>query len=214
MLSLRKKSDATAPSAAAWHTNFRNFERLPDTKAVRTSFFVNGGAIFAALAMLLFVAYREYDRKQLADQVAQWEETIAASKSASAAAVARYQKFVEEEKKISEVANFVDAKLVFSDFMLRLAEGLPTEIALNYIEYRGTGVTVRGTVRGAPNEASARASDYVGQLQTNPDFKERFESITLTSLAREAGTGDLQFEAQMKFPVPQTKSAAKKKKTS
>ena len=50
MLSLlKKKPDAAAANLTpAWHPNFRNFERLPDTKVVRTTFFINGGAIAVA----------------------------------------------------------------------------------------------------------------------------------------------------------------------
>ena len=44
MLSLTKKSDAVPVAAPLWHTNFRNFDRLPDTKVVRTAFFVNTAA--------------------------------------------------------------------------------------------------------------------------------------------------------------------------
>ena len=43
-LSLTKKSDAQSAVAPVWHPNFRNFERLPDTKVVRTTFFVNTAA--------------------------------------------------------------------------------------------------------------------------------------------------------------------------
>ena len=44
MLSLlKKKPDAAAANQTpAWHPNFRNFERLPDTQVVRPTFFVNG----------------------------------------------------------------------------------------------------------------------------------------------------------------------------
>ena len=48
MLSLLKKKSeaAAAPTVPAWHPNFRNYEKLPDLKVVRTAFFVNGAAIF------------------------------------------------------------------------------------------------------------------------------------------------------------------------
>ena len=48
MLSLlKKKSDAAAPAVPAWHPNFRDYEKLPDVKVVRTAFFINAAAIVA-----------------------------------------------------------------------------------------------------------------------------------------------------------------------
>ena len=55
---LKKKSDAAAVSLVpAWHPNFRNFEKLPDIKVVRTAFFVNGAALFLAVALLIYFCF-------------------------------------------------------------------------------------------------------------------------------------------------------------
>ena len=211
MLSLRKKSDAAAP-AAAWHTNFRNFERLPDTKAVRTTFFINGVALLAAVAALLFFLHQEFTRRTLTQDIAGWEATIAADRAGSTAAVAAYEKFQAEEKRIREVAAFTKRQVVPSDFVLRLGQTLPPEIVLNHIEYRTTAVTLRGSVRGAPNEASGTAQAYVAQLQADESFGSAFESVRLTSLARNGVTGELNFEAVLKFPEPKAEKAGKKKR--
>ena len=49
---LKKKSDAdAAPAVPAWHPNFRNYQKLPDIKVVRTAFFVNGIAILLVVAI-------------------------------------------------------------------------------------------------------------------------------------------------------------------
>ena len=53
----RKPEKAAAPLVPAWHPNFRNFQRLPDTKAVRTSFFLNGIAAVVTICLLLVLAY-------------------------------------------------------------------------------------------------------------------------------------------------------------
>ena len=57
MLSLTKKSDSEPVAAPLWHTNFRNFEQLPDTKVVRTTFFVNTAAIAIAAGLLLWLGH-------------------------------------------------------------------------------------------------------------------------------------------------------------
>jgi hypothetical protein len=67
----KRKNDAAAAAAAmpAWHPNFRNFERLPDTKVVRTAFFINGIAAVIAAIALLWVCYQEYQLHDLNRQI-------------------------------------------------------------------------------------------------------------------------------------------------
>src|SRR5690606_14089175 len=210
MLSLRKKSDA-APPSVAWHTNFRNFERLPDTKAVRTTFFINGLTVLAATAALLFFLFQEFNRRTLSKELAGWEERIASDKAGSAAAVAAYAKFQSEEKKVREVATFTRREIVPSEFVLRLGETLPPEIVLNHIEHRTAAVTIRCSVRGAPNEASCTAQAYVAQRHADEVFGYRFESVRLTSLSRNAVAGELKCEAVLKFPEPKAEKTSRKK---
>ena len=69
-LSLSKRSDAQPAVAPVWHPNFRNFERLPDTKVVRTTFFINTAAVAVALSLLLWVGFREMHIRSLHEQAA------------------------------------------------------------------------------------------------------------------------------------------------
>ncbi|HUJ44290.1 MAG TPA: hypothetical protein VLW52_11850, partial [Opitutaceae bacterium] len=79
-----KKSDQPqAPLVPAWHPNLRNVERLPDTKVVRTRFFVNFAAIAVGAALLLYFSYQEYRIKNLHHQVAEWQAQIDTNKKAS-----------------------------------------------------------------------------------------------------------------------------------
>jgi hypothetical protein len=56
---LKKKSDASAASPA-WHPNLRIVEQLPDTKVVRTAFFVNGLAATIAIVLALYLGHQEW----------------------------------------------------------------------------------------------------------------------------------------------------------
>ena len=67
----------TAVQALAWHPNFRNFEKLPDTKTIRTSFFINGAAIFITVGLLLYTVYGEYLLHEMAGETAGYEANIA-----------------------------------------------------------------------------------------------------------------------------------------
>jgi len=101
MLSLPKKNPdkAAAASTPAWHPNFRNFAQLPDTKHVRTSFFVNGVAVVVAGIFLLLFVYQEYRLAESRQQLKNWEQQIERDRPNSAKAVALFKKFQDEEKK-------------------------------------------------------------------------------------------------------------------
>ena len=71
---LKKKSDAsTAAQVPPWHPNFRNYEKLPDVKQVRTAFFVNAAAITVALALLTYFGVQEWQLRSLNAQIADWQ---------------------------------------------------------------------------------------------------------------------------------------------
>lgn len=212
--SLRKKTEAAAgPSTPAWHPNFRNYQRLPDMKVVRTSFFINGLAVSVAAAVLLMFAYQEYNRAALSSEVSEWERRIAEDKRGSTAAVADFKKFQAEEKKVEEVQAFIERKVGPSDLLIRLGQTLPPEIMIEYFDLRSTGATIRGTVRGTPDEASGTASKYIEQLQADPEIGPKFETISMTSLARSGQTGQLSLEVQLRLaaPPPPARTPARKK---
>src|SRR5512135_970668 len=103
MLSLLQRSDQSqGPSTPAWHPNFRDHDRLPDTKVVRTQFFVNFVAIAIAASLLLYFSFQEYRINSLGHQVADWQAQIDANQKASEQALALSKKFADEERKIQE----------------------------------------------------------------------------------------------------------------
>lgn len=198
--SLKKRSDKSAVIVPAWHPNFRNAERLPDTKAVRTSFFINVVAVFAAAAISIYAGYKEYDLRLLQSDTDQAKADAQASKVPSDQAMVLYGKFQAEERKLAELQAFLAAsKLKFSDFVLLVGESLPPEITLGSIDYRAGAVTLRGGIGGPPDEASGRAIDYVESLRKNPVYSGVFDPITLTNIVRDPGTGRMQFVIDLTF---------------
>ena len=128
MPSPKKKSEANAPLVPAWHPNFRNFEKLPDTKVVRTAFFINVIAITLTLVLMIFVGRHEWDLRSLQLQVAEKQQEIDRTKTSSDQSVALFKKFQAEEAKIREVENFVGSRATVSDLFLHLGETLPKNI--------------------------------------------------------------------------------------
>lgn len=196
---LKRKSEASSAALPpAWHPNFRNFDRLPDTKVVRTAFFVNGVAITVAVVTLLWFAYQEYQLLNLRRQVEVVQDQIDRDRKPSDQMIALQRKFQTEAARVAEVEAFLESKPRLSPLLLRLAETLPANIALDAFDFRDLTVTIRGTVRGAPDQASGYASSYLQLLKVDPVLAETFDDITLVNLSRSPQTGRLLFEIALK----------------
>jgi cell division protein FtsB len=196
---LKKSDQLQAPLVPAWHPNFRNHERLPDTKVVRTQFFVNFVAIAVAASLLLYFSYQEYRIKNLRHQVAEWQSQIDTNKKASAQAQVLSRKFGEEEKKIDELNSFLKQRLVLSEFLQHLGSTLPPEMAVDAVEVRETGVDLRGVAAGTPDEASGRTSAYVEKLKQDQYLLGIFEDVALNRLERAQGSERLTFDVFLRF---------------
>ncbi len=204
MSSLPKKNPSKAKEAefSGWHPNFRDFSQLPDTKVVRTSFFVNVIAAFVMLGVLLFFVYQEYSLHILDKQIEEWSVKIEQQQGPNGQALASYKRFQEEQRKITEIDEFLAGEqLPFSEFVISFGESLPRKVALTYLDYNSSGVTLRGLVKGEPDLASGIASDFEKQLREDPGIKKRFANVGITTLSRDAQSGQLTFEIVMRFDV-------------
>jgi hypothetical protein len=211
-LPLTKKSDAEA-APPLWHTNFRNFERLPDTKVVRTTFFINTGAVAVTVCLLLWFGYQEYHIYNLGEQIAAAQKDIDANSKQNKEALRLSKIFADEDKKLVEVANFQRAPISPAELVTLLGQTLPKEIAVMSLDASlapriGTGsVQIRGQVAGTPDQAAGTASSYVDMLRSHPRLGTVFDSIVLANLNRDAGSNSLMFDISMKV-----KSDTKEKK--
>ncbi|HRI81274.1 MAG TPA: hypothetical protein PLF88_02475 [Opitutaceae bacterium] len=207
MLSLlKKKTDAAAANRMpAWHPNFRNYEQLPDTKAVRTSFFINGGAITVALVLLVYFAVQELQLHSINAQVADWDAQIARDRPASNQAVTQFKQFQAEEAKIAEVTTFLSVRPVVSNLVLRVGQTLPANIALDAFDLRENTINLRATVRGSPDMASGYASQYVDQLRGDAILGPLLDDVALTNINRVPSTGRLAIEIVLKLKPPAKK---------
>jgi hypothetical protein len=214
MLSLLKKNSDKSSAAvlSAWHPNFRNFERLPDTKVVRTSFFINGVAILVATSLAIYVTYREVELGTLKSDAAAAQQVIDSNKAASDQAVALFKKFQVEEKKIQGLQQFMAiSKITVSDFLLQLGSSLPPAIVLNNVEYRPAGVTLRGRIKASSEEGAGMADAYVGALIKNDYFSGLFDPIKLTNIVRDSTSGEVIIQVDLKFKAPPKPSTGVKK---
>jgi hypothetical protein len=210
MLSLKRKSDAQPAAAPRWHTNFRNFERLPDTKVVRTAFFINTAAAAIALGALLWLGYQEYTNLNIREQIALAEADIEANKKQNAEATRLSKQFAEQIKKIDEAAVFAAIPISPVEYAHILGETMPPEILIDYLETRSvqpaaktaTVYQLRGRVAGSPDQASGVASEYVDTLRAHPRLSEVFEPINLNKINRDTSGGFLAFEISLTVRPP------------
>lgn len=196
---LRKKPEATPQQVPAWHPNFRNFERLPDTKVVRTAFFVNGIAITISALMLLWFTFQAFQLRDVQRQINDVEAQIQRDRGNSERAIALYKKFEKAAARAAEVEAFVKSRPSVSGVLLRLAETLPANIALDRFDLRETSVSLRGSVRGAPDQASGHASAFLDLLKADRVLGAQFDEITLVDLSRNPQTGRLSFEMSLRL---------------
>jgi hypothetical protein len=201
MLSLlKKKSEAAAvPATPNWHPNFRNYEKLPDIKVVRTAFFINGAAIFAALVLGTYFGFKEWQLRVIRTQIAEEQTKIDRNKRASDQAIALYKKFQAEEARIAEIDTFVKSKLIVSNLLLHLGETLPPNIAIDNVDLRSEGLALRLSVRGEAGAASGYANSYLEQLKADKVLS-HFGDFAFTSTpARNPSTGKVAVEFFLRF---------------
>ena len=191
-LSQTKKNEVIP--APPWHPNLRIVEGLPDTKVVRTAFFVNGAAMLVVIALALYLGIQEWKLHEVNKQIADWQRQIERDTKQSADAVALYQDFKLQEAKTKEVADFMASKPILSAIILRLAQVTPKKVAMDIIDFKETGVSIRATVKGAPDRASGDASAYEKQLRTDKVLGPMFGEVNLLSMNRNTATGRLVIE--------------------
>ena len=204
MLSLTKKSDAQPKGAPLWHSDFRNTTRLPDTKVVRTTFFVNAAAIGVTLALLMWTGYREYHIRTLDEQIAGAQLEIDNNIKQNKEALRLSQIFAAEEKKLVEAEDFLRAPISPSEFVDFIGQTLPAEISIEYVELRlgdprNRIFMLRGQVAGTRDQASGSTSSYVDILRNHVRLGTVFDPITLEKLNPDGSTGLLAFEISLKI---------------
>ncbi len=203
-----KKTEASnAVVVLPWHPNFRNYDRLPDIKVVRTTFFVNTVALTVTLLLTAWVASREYHLSDLNRQIAESEAQIGSTKRTSEAAVQLFSKFQAEERRFTEVQAFIKSRHSVTPLLRHLGDTLPKGIALTYFDLRpdergkvkSSMLILRGIARGSADQATGRASSFEAQLRKDEVLKPLIESVTLTNAARNPADDRLSFEIQIKF---------------
>jgi uncharacterized coiled-coil protein SlyX len=199
----RKKSEeAAAAVTPAWHPNFRDYEKLPDVKVVRTAFFVNGGAVFVVLGLAVYVATQEIGLRSLEAQVAEEQAKIERTKKGSDQAVAAFKKFQAEEGMVQEVDAFVKSRPAVSAVIRRIGETLPPDVAVDGLEFAADGLSLRLALRGDAVTASGRATAYLEQLKADKELSRFAEFIFAQAPDRNPVSGRISVQFRLRYNKP------------
>jgi Tfp pilus assembly protein PilN len=156
---------------------------------------VNGAAVLVLVCLAIYFGIHEWQMHVLNGQIAQAQQVIDHEKKPSDQAVALYKRFQAEETKVKEVDAFVKSRPLVSNILIRFAETLPENIAIDAFDLRTNGLTLRLTVRGTPEAAAGFATAYLEQLRADKELTAfdhaKFE---FENQARNPSTGRLAVE--------------------
>jgi hypothetical protein len=206
---LKKKAEANTSQVPAWHPNFRNYQKLPDIKVVRTAFFINGFAALIAIGLIVGTVVREFELYKKKESISQIQAQIDKDKPESDRAIALYKKFQDEEKRANEVDAFVKSKPPTSVILQRFAETRPKNVALKSIDLRENGIVLRVSVRGDGITANNDFVNYLELLKKDTKLAENFEGAEIKAANTDPTTGFLEGEINLAIKAA-AKEPAKK----
>ena len=189
-----------------WHTNFRIAEGLPDLKPVRTSFFINLFFATLAISALLFTAHREFLGYSIRSEIELSNEGVAGISARNAQLLSLNKEFYDASVVISSAEQFVKDQTMGSQLLIALSRSLPDSMDFTSVTYDGGEMILRGSIRGASDSASTRATAYLEVLRKNEIIGKRLSEISLTSLVRDPRTQGMSFEIVLKPGQASTES--------
>jgi len=156
--------------------------------------------VLTAVSLAIYFTYSEVERGTLSSDTEAARVIAAERKPASDQAIIHFKQFQEEERKVQELQQFLSVpKITLSELLLELGSSLPPATLLSSIEYRATGVMMRGGIGGSAEEGAGKAVAYVEGLRRKAYFSTYFDPIVLSSIVRDPTTGEMRFEIDFKF---------------
>jgi hypothetical protein len=169
---------------------------------VRTTFFINTAAIAVTLGLILWLGQREYTNYSLGVQKADAQRQIDANQKQNAEALRLSKTFLDEEKKLNEVAAFLKTPIVPAEFVELIGQTLPKDITIENIDMRLTDpknsvFQLRGRVAGNREQASGIASSYESALKAHARLGKIFDPIKLNRLDPDTTGGFMTFDISL-----------------
>lgn len=212
----KKKSKETGHPK--WRPNFRDMEKLPDIKVIRTDFLFNAIAITAAVALIGILGYREYVASALSSRAAEYEAQIQRLQAQDRTHINRSNEFTREARYVEEVANFLAVPIEPAELLLGLAAAQPEQGRLTSVRLTehlaGEGnapkslvfrIEVNGTmVSGANRSATALIDGFLANISEMEALKPYLITADLRNATRNAEVDQFEYQIQVDLnPVGQ-----------
>jgi hypothetical protein len=189
-----KKSERAVVAVPPWHPNLRIAENLPDTKVVRTAFFVNGFAMLVAIALALYLGIQEWKLHEVNKQIATGSARSTGTRRRARTPCSSTRTSRPRRPRRTRSRTSSSSKPIISAIILRLGAITPKKIALDGLEFKDSGFNIRATVKGAPDRASTDVAAYEKQLRVDKVLGPMFNAVNLLTDRRNASTGRLVIE--------------------
>jgi len=214
---MAKKSKTVAQEP--WRPNFRNSERLPDIKVVRTDFLLNLIAAFVALALLGLMAYREYEAADLASRTSDLQGRIRSLNKEDKEHNAASQAFAREMQQVQEASKFLASPVNPVHYLLEVAELQPPQGVLTSFDFipvsieRGKGkkatvetfhrIIIKGYMYPAPDKTPTQLIyEFQQGIRDMPAVEGRLRSAELQSAERDPDFDRFVYSIQLELATP------------
>ncbi|MCH6255434.1 hypothetical protein MLD52_02655 [Puniceicoccaceae bacterium K14] len=184
-----KGAKKNVPEVMMWRPDFRDTESLPDIKIIRTGFFIAAICSTLALAMVLFVGFREYQKVTTQESLDSLKIEVAEYEAEHSEVVAKNKKFMEAMKSVTEIDTARGNQLVFSDLMLTCGASLKEGIALSSISLGEESITLAGLMNVPADEASIIVDSFMMELKERNADQGHFPIYNLSNMERKEGGG-------------------------
>lgn len=185
-----------------WHVDCRIEDELPDDSVVGTRFLINvvfGGAAVAAIIYtgLLFVRW-----VSVRDQIRDWEQRISDNRGEVSDIKRMQVEYSAEAAKIDQAYALVRPLFSISSFISSIGRTRPDQMSIDIIEWNEAGITMRGGLNEAPEQASMLLGNYVKTLIHDDKIGPLCREIRLTGADRGTSGDAFKFEITFNLNPP------------
>lgn len=196
----------------SWHPDFRNTEKLPDIKAVRTDFIINIFAIVLPLLLLVWLAVVELERMSLNASIADLNAQIEERQPENKKLLAQSEKFTDAAKVLTAYNNFHGGSIPPLDIALALTESRPEPVLFSTIvirdemERKGKKliptqmIEFDGSIDGTAEDPLLVLQEYEAVLRNLPVYADKLDSFTINS-RRLGAANSYTFEVLIKLQL-------------
>ncbi len=192
----------SSPSTG-WKTDFRQIGSLPDTKAVRTSFYVNIGAAGILAASLIYVAINESSISDKETELQALTSDASRMQPTNTDITNKDKQFSAQKARLLDIENFINTQGMDPlNFIQSVAESLPPQVILENIEQKASIGKITGYVKSSAEVATGIVYNLEQALNKHATLAKNFSSISISNVVKDSQNERLNFEITFSNPKP------------